>query len=99
MQLTATSGASWVTISNGTGRIGSGSVSFTATANTTAAPRSATLTVAGHFRRHRTERIVHVLGQPGPHLIPSTAATATLTVTTQAGWSLGTRRRRPRGLR
>ena len=90
---TATSGASWVSISNGTGRVGSGSVSFTAAANTTATPRSATLTVAGQAFVV-TEPSASCTFSVSPLLIsiPSTATTGTLTVTTQAGcaWTTST---------
>ncbi len=43
----ATSGATWVTISNAANRTGSGSVVITAAANTTTQSRTATLTIAG----------------------------------------------------
>jgi len=43
----ATSGSTWVTISNGAAPTGSGSVGITATSNPTTQPRSATLTIAG----------------------------------------------------
>jgi hypothetical protein len=43
----ATSGSSWVTISNGSNRSGSGSVGITAASNTTTQSRTATLTIAG----------------------------------------------------
>ena len=44
---TATSGASWVTITSGATGSGSGSVTFTAASNTTSQTRTATLTIAG----------------------------------------------------
>ncbi len=44
---TATSGTSWLTVTNGASGSGNGTVSVTATANTTTAARNATLTVAG----------------------------------------------------
>jgi len=43
----ATSGSTWVTISNGTARTGSGSVGITAASNSTTQSRTATLTIAG----------------------------------------------------
>jgi len=43
----ATSGSSWVTLSNGSNRTGSGSVGITAAANQTTQSRTATLTIAG----------------------------------------------------
>jgi hypothetical protein len=44
---TATSGATWLTITSGSSGSGNGSVSFTASANTTGTLRSTTLTIAG----------------------------------------------------
>lgn len=44
---TATSNASWVTITSGASGTGNGAVQFTVAANTTAASRTGTLTVAG----------------------------------------------------
>jgi hypothetical protein len=43
----ATEQSSWITISNGTNRSGSGTVNFTATANSGSSQRTANLTVAG----------------------------------------------------
>jgi hypothetical protein len=46
-QWTATSGASWITITGGSSGTGSGTVAYTVAANTTTAKRSGTLTIAG----------------------------------------------------
>jgi hypothetical protein len=44
---TATEGTSWITITGGASGLGSGTVTYSVTANGTTAPRSATITVAG----------------------------------------------------
>ena len=45
---TATSGASWLTISGGASGSGTGTTSYAVAANTSITPRTGTLTVAGH---------------------------------------------------
>jgi hypothetical protein len=89
----ASSGASWVTISNGTNRSGTGTVSFTAAANTTGSARTATLTVAGKS---------FVVSEPSPScsfsvspLLVSAApggGSGTITVTTgsSCAWRIST---------
>jgi hypothetical protein len=44
---TTAAGASWITITNGAAGVGSGTVTYSITANNTTTPRSATMTVAG----------------------------------------------------
>jgi hypothetical protein len=85
---TAASGASWVTISSASPVTGTGTVSFSAEANTGVTPRTATLTIAGQ---------TFVVSEPrapctfsaSPILItaPAAGTIGTITLTTQSGCS------------
>jgi hypothetical protein len=94
---TATSNASWIDITAGASRTGSGSVSFTVEANNTASERTGTLTAAG-----RTFTVTQAGNPCTYNLIPtsrtmparqsssssfvSTAANCSWTATSQASW-------------
>jgi hypothetical protein len=89
----ATSNASWVTISNGTNRTGFGTVNFAAAANTTTAARSATLTIAGNSFVV-TEPSASCSFAVAPLLVTASpgGGAGTITVTTAAGcaWTIST---------
>ena len=87
---TATSGSSWVTISNGTGRTGSGSVGITATANSTTQSRTATLTIAGRsFVVTEPASTCSYTVTPTTVNVSTSGATGTISVTTLStcAWS------------
>jgi YVTN family beta-propeller protein len=83
---TATSNASWLTITNQSSSAGNGTVSFSVAANTTGAPRAETLTIAA-----QTVTISQGTGVPQEPLtitnVPATAAYATTFSASTAGGS------------
>jgi hypothetical protein len=79
----ATSGSSWVTISNGTNRTGSGSVGIAATANPNTQTRTATLTIAGKtFTVTEQPATCTFTVAPLTVTVPQAGGTGTISVTT-----------------
>jgi hypothetical protein len=79
----ATSGSSWVTISNGSNRTGSGSVGITAASNTTTQSRTATLTIAGNsFQVTEQAATCSYTVAPLTITAPPAGGTGSITVTT-----------------
>ena len=79
----ATSGSSWVTISNGTARTGSGSVGITAASNPATQSRTATLTIAGRsFVVTEQAGTCNYTVTPLTVTVPPSGGSGTITVTT-----------------
>lgn len=86
----ATSASSFLTFSNGSGRSGSGTVSFSMAANTGTTARTATATIAGKsFTVSQAATACTYSINPATMSVSDGAASGTITVTTQAGcaWS------------
>ena len=88
----ATSASSFLTFQNGTGRTGSGSLTFAMTANTSSTPRTGTGTVAGQTftvpQAGAPQACTYTIN-PANGNAPAAGSTGTITVTTQPGcaWS------------
>jgi hypothetical protein len=90
---TATSFASWVTVSSGTAGTGSGSVGFTAAPNTTTLGRTAFLNIAGKsFLITEPSASCAFSVTPLDVTVPAGGGTGTIAVTTQflCGWGSST---------
>ena len=86
----ATSASSFLTLQNGTGRVGSGTVTFTVAANTTTSARTLTATIAGQpFTVSQAAQVCTYSITPTSSSAPDTGTSGSVTVTTQTGcaWS------------
>lgn len=82
---TAVSSASFVTITSGTSGTGSGTVSYSVAANTTGAPRSATLTIGGQTFTLTQQSCSYAASTPA--LFPDAGGTAAVAITTSSACS------------
>jgi hypothetical protein len=85
---TAVSNASWITVTSGGSGNGNGTVNYSVAANTSTAPRSGTITVAGQTFTVNQAGVpcTFTISPTGASTAPA-GATGTITVTTQAGCS------------
>jgi hypothetical protein len=82
---TASSNNIWISVTAGTSGSGSGTVSFTVSANTLATPRTGTLTIAGStFTITQAPTCAYAIS-PVSQAVPATGGTGTVGVTTTAG--------------
>ena len=81
---TATSNASWLTITGGASGFGGGTVSVTATANTTGEARTGTLTVAGQTITF-TQAACSFVVSPESVTVPAVGGAVNISVTTTVG--------------
>jgi hypothetical protein len=87
---TASESAAWLTITSGASAIGTGTVTYTAAANTTNSPRSATLTVAGQSVTVTQDAAPCSFTVSPANLVLAAAggsATISVTSTTGCGWT------------
>lgn len=83
---TASSGASWITITSGSTGSGSGSISYAVDANTSMAPRTATITAAGQiFTIIQSGISCSFAIAPASQAVGSGAQTGTVSVTASSG--------------
>jgi hypothetical protein len=85
-QWTASSGAQWLTITNGTGGTGGGSVVYNVAANTSTSLRTGSLSIAGQtFNVSQSGLTCSFTVTPTVASAPNTAGTGSVTVTAAAG--------------
>jgi hypothetical protein len=84
---TASESAAWLTITSGASAIGTGTVTYTAAANTTNSPRSATLTVAGQSVTITQDAApcAFTVSPTNPTSLSASGGSASVTVTTATG--------------